>query len=42
MEELKAEAIALLKELIAIPSFSKDEEGTADVIANFLAKKGTR
>ena len=40
MEELKAEAIALLKQLIAIPSFSKEESGTADLIANFLAKKG--
>ena len=40
MEELKAEAIALLKQLIAIPSFSKEEGGTADVIANFLSKKG--
>ena len=39
MEELKAEAIALLKELIAIPSFSKDEGGTADVIGNFLRNK---
>lgn len=40
MEELKAEAIALLKQLISIPSFSKEEEGTAAVIANFLTKKG--
>lgn len=40
MEELKAEAIALLKQLIAIPSFSKEEGRTADVIANFLTKKG--
>ena len=39
MEELKAEAIALLKQLIAIPSFSKDEGGTADVIGNFLRNK---
>ena len=39
MEELKAEAIALLKELIAIPSFSKDEGVTADVIGNFLRNK---
>ena len=39
MEELKAEAIALLKQLIAIPSFSKDEGGTADVISNFLRNK---
>ena len=40
MEELKAEAIALLKQLIAILSFSKEESGTADLIANFLEKKG--
>jgi acetylornithine deacetylase len=40
MEELKAEAIALLKQLISIPSFSKEEGGTADAIANFLTKKG--
>ena len=39
MEELKAEAIALLKQLIAIPSFSKDEGGTAVVIGNFLRNK---
>ncbi len=40
MKELKAEAIALLKQLISIPSFSKEEGGTADAIANFLTKKG--
>ena len=40
MEELKAEAIALLKQLISIPSFSKEEGGTADAIANYLIKKG--
>jgi acetylornithine deacetylase len=40
MEDLKAEAIALLKQLISIPSFSKEEGGTADAIANYLIKKG--
>jgi acetylornithine deacetylase len=30
----------LLKQLIAIPSFSKEEAGTADCIAAFLSKKG--
>jgi len=40
MEALKAEAIALLKQLISIPSFSKEEGETAEAIANFLAKKG--
>jgi acetylornithine deacetylase len=40
MEALKAEAIALLKQLISIPSFSKEEGETAEAIANFLTKKG--
>ena len=40
MEALKAEAIALLKKLISIPSFSKEEGETAEAIANFLIKKG--
>ncbi|MDJ1470028.1 M20 family metallo-hydrolase [Cytophagaceae bacterium DM2B3-1] len=34
------EAIALLKKLIAIPSFSKQEDKTGDCIANFLEEKG--
>jgi acetylornithine deacetylase len=33
------ETIALLKQLIAIPSFSKEEAGTADCIAAFLSKR---
>jgi acetylornithine deacetylase len=40
MEALKAEAIALLKQLISIPSFSKEEGETATAIVNFLTKKG--
>ena len=40
MEALKNEAIALLKQLIAIPSFSKEEEGTAKLIEQFLFAKG--
>ena len=40
MEALKNEAIALLKQLIAIPSFSKEEEGTAELIEQFLFAKG--
>jgi acetylornithine deacetylase len=40
MEALKTEAISLLKQLIAISSFSKKEEGTAEVIKQFLASKG--
>jgi acetylornithine deacetylase len=33
------EAVQLLKELIEIPSFSKDEKVTADLIESFLQKK---
>ena len=33
------DAIQLLQQLIAIPSFSKDEGGTADCIVAFLQKK---
>ncbi len=40
MEALKNEAIALLKQLIAIPSFSKEEDKTAEVIEQFLSTKG--
>jgi acetylornithine deacetylase len=40
MEALKSEALTLLKQLIAISSFSKEEEGTAEVIQQFLASKG--
>ncbi len=40
MEALKNEAIALLKQLIAIPSFSKEEKGTAELIEQFLFAKG--
>jgi len=35
-----AESIALLKQLIAIPSFSREEDGTADLISDFLLKQG--
>lgn len=35
-----SEAVALLQSLIAIPSFSGEEEGTAAVIAHFLEQKG--
>ena len=34
------EAIGLLRELIAVPSFSRDEEGTAGVIYEWLASRG--
>jgi len=42
MDEIKilyTEAVDLLKQLIAIPSFSKEEDGTAACIAGFLKKK---
>ena len=35
-ENLYTEAIALLKKLIAAPSFSKEESATADIIVSFL------
>lgn len=34
---LKAEAIDLLKQVIAVPSFSKEEHATADILADFLS-----
>lgn len=39
---LQAEAIALLKQLISVPSFSKEEENTADLIEQFLERKGVK
>jgi acetylornithine deacetylase len=39
---LMAEAIGLLKQLISIPSFSKEEDNTADLIEQFLEKKGVK
>src|SRR5215470_10870207 len=39
---LKAEAIGLLKQLISIPSFSKEEDNTADLIEQFLQRKGIK
>lgn len=39
---LKAEAIGLLKQLISIPSFSKEEDNTADLIEQFLEKKAVK
>jgi acetylornithine deacetylase/succinyl-diaminopimelate desuccinylase-like protein len=38
MENLKQSSIDLLKELISIPSFSKEEDKTADAIVRFLQK----
>jgi len=37
LHTLQTEAIALLKELIATPSFSKEEDQTAGIIGKFLA-----
>lgn len=37
---LKTEAVELLKQLIAIPSFSKEENKTADLLESFLTGKG--
>lgn len=37
---LYEEAIELLKQLIAIPSFSKEENGTADAIEAYMKSKG--
>lgn len=36
IEKLQDDAVSLLKSLIATPSFSKEEEGTAKVIEDFL------
>jgi acetylornithine deacetylase len=39
---LHTEALALLKQLIATPSFSKEEDNTADLIEEFLERKGVK
>lgn len=36
---LQTEAVSLLRQLIAIPSFSKEEDKTADLIENYLRSK---
>ena len=36
---LTGEAVELLKGLISIPSFSREEQGTATLIENFLRQK---
>ena len=36
IKELQIEAIELLKQLIATPSFSKEENETAEIIKAFL------
>ena len=40
MDSLNRAAIKLLKELIAIPSYSKKEDNTADAIFNFFIDRG--
>ncbi|GGB13881.1 M20 family metallo-hydrolase [Puia dinghuensis] len=40
IHSLEAEAIELLKRLIAVPSFSKEEDRTAELIVDFLESKG--
>ena len=39
---LSGEAVSLLKQLISIPSFSRQEEGTADLLEQFLIEKGVK
>ncbi len=39
---VSADAIGLLKQLIAIPSFSREEEGTANLLEQFLIGKGVK
>ena len=38
--QLYEDAVKLLKQLIATPSFSREEQGTAQLIGAMLAEKG--
>ena len=40
IHKLQQDAINLLKQLIATPSFSKEEDNTADILEQFLESKG--
>ncbi|MET4107181.1 M20 family metallo-hydrolase [Hymenobacter sp. UYP22] len=40
IEQLAEEAIALLRELIRTPSFSREEDRTADLLVEFLTQQG--
>jgi len=40
--QLVLESVELLKQLIATPSFSKEEHGTAEIILDFLASKDVK
>src|ERR1700741_1257412 len=42
LEILQQEAVSLLKKLIATPSFSKEEDNTADILEQFLEAKGVK
>ncbi|WP_285010030.1 M20 family metallo-hydrolase [Pedobacter faecalis] len=42
IEQIQAECLELLKQLIRIQSFSKEEDKTADVIEQFLQQRGVR
>jgi acetylornithine deacetylase len=42
IDRLYGEALGLLSELIAIPSFSREESGTADALQAFFTKNGLR
>lgn len=42
IQQLQKDAIELLKQLIAIPSFSKEEDKTADKIISFLAARNIK
>ncbi|MEO6638481.1 MAG: M20 family metallo-hydrolase [Ginsengibacter sp.] len=39
LEKISSDATALIKQLIATPSFSKEENATADIIAEFLTQR---
>ena len=42
IDSLYKDAVELLQRLIAIPSYSKQEQGTADIIETFFQQKGIR
>lgn len=42
LDILQLDAIGLLKQLIATPSFSKEEQNTADIIEQFLSRHGVK
>jgi acetylornithine deacetylase len=42
LQQLYGDAVGLLKDLIAIPSFSKEENGSANRIAIFLEERGVQ